>query len=326
MHAACRVAVATVFTLACALVCALVIAFAQAPVAWAQAVPPAGNGGKPPTAPAWSSQDIEAARARCGKLLEGLDLVVLPHDPVREGSDCGAPAPVQLVSIGSDPQISFAPPALLTCEMVAALHRWLQREVQPLARKHLGSPIVRIATMSSFSCRFAKATGRLSEHGRVNALDIGAFLTAEGQAALVLADWGPIARETAAKAVAADSGATKGTKDAKAKEAKAKEAKAKEPRTPPVVASTIPGLSREYAAVIFGESTSGIAPPIRLGGPRSEVPASAEALSGKALFLREVHRTACGIFATVLGPEANKAHKNHFHVDMANRKNGPFCE
>jgi len=314
MHAACRVAVATVFILVCALLCTLAGALARAPVAWAQGVPPAADSGKPPPAPAWSSQDIEAARARCGKLLEGLDLVVLPHDPVREGSECGAPAPVQLVSIGSDPQISFAPPPLLTCEMVAALHRWLQHEVQPLARKHLGSPVVRIATMSSFSCRMAKATGRLSEHGRVNALDIGAFLTAEGQTALVLADWGPVVRE--AKTVAAEPGPAKG----------AREAKTTVQRAPPVVASPIPGITIEHAAVVIGEPPPGFAPPIRLGGPTSEDSESAETLSGKALFLRGAHRTACGIFATVLGPEANKAHKNHFHLDMAIRKNGTFCE
>ena len=86
----------------------------------------------------------------------------------------------------------------------------------------------------------------------------------------------------------------------------------------------------EYPAVIIGEPPPGIAlgfaPPTRLGGPRSKDPTAAETLSGKALFLRGAHRTACGIFATVLGPEANNAHKNHFHLDMAQRKNGSFCE
>jgi hypothetical protein len=197
--------------------------------------------------------------------------------------------------------------------------------VQPLARRHLRAPIVRIATMSSFSCRIAKATGRLSEHGRVNALDIGAFLTAKGETTLVLADWGPIAREAAARAVAAKRGATK-----QAKEARGSKTKAQRP-PPPVVAGIVPGIALEHRAVTYGlVPPSGIAPghapPTRLGGPRSKEPASAEALSAKAQFLREVHRTACGIFATVLGPEANKAHKDHFHVDMATRKNGAFCE
>ena len=78
--------------------------------------------------------------------------------------------------------------------------------MQPLARKHLGAPVVRVATMSSYSCRnaYGRAKSRLSEHGRVNALDIGAFITAKGQTTMVVADWGPIAREIAARAAAAE--------------------------------------------------------------------------------------------------------------------------
>ncbi len=36
----------------------------------------------------------------------------------------------------------------------------------------------------------------------------------------------------------------------------------------------------------------------------------------KAVFLREVRQAACEHFSTVLGPEYNAAHRDHFHVDM----------
>lgn len=39
-------------------------------------------------------------------------------------------------------------------------------------------------------------------------------------------------------------------------------------------------------------------------------------------FMRIVHRSACRRFKTVLGPEYNAAHYNHFHFDMGR---GPFC-
>ena len=44
--------------------------------------------------------------------------------------------------------------------------------------------------MSSYSCRnaYGRAEGRLSEHGKVNALDIAGFVTARGQAAFDVAD------------------------------------------------------------------------------------------------------------------------------------------
>jgi hypothetical protein len=44
-------------------------------------------------------------------------------------------------------------------------------------------------------------------------------------------------------------------------------------------------------------------------------------------FLRGAHKTACTVFDTVLGPEANNAHRNHFHLDMADRvANTKICE
>ncbi len=42
-------------------------------------------------------------------------------------------------------------------------------------------------------------------------------------------------------------------------------------------------------------------------------------------FLKDIHQGACRIFGTVLGPEANEAHKNHFHFDLASRRK-PLCD
>lgn len=39
----------------------------------------------------------------------------------------------------------------------------------------------------------------------------------------------------------------------------------------------------------------------------------------KAAFLREVRDGACGTFTTVLSPDYNAAHADHFHLDSANR-------
>jgi hypothetical protein len=43
-------------------------------------------------------------------------------------------------------------------------------------------------------------------------------------------------------------------------------------------------------------------------------------------FVRKVHDDACNIFGTVLGPEANDAHKDHFHLDMKKRRRSALCE
>ena len=41
--------------------------------------------------------------------------------------------------------------------------------------------------------------------------------------------------------------------------------------------------------------------------------------------LRQVHRKACGPFGTVLGPNADRFHRDHFHVDTARHRGGAYC-
>ena len=40
----------------------------------------------------------------------------------------------------------------------------------------------------------------------------------------------------------------------------------------------------------------------------------------KSKFVKYLHDDACQTFGTVLGPDANEAHKNHFHFDMKQRR------
>jgi hypothetical protein len=58
------------------------------------------------------------------------------------------------------------------------------------------------------------------------------------------------------------------------------------------------------------------------------VPATVEMPEFKpeSAFLHEIHTGACTLFGTVLGPEANEAHKDHFHYDLAERKHANYCE
>ena len=41
--------------------------------------------------------------------------------------------------------------------------------------------------------------------------------------------------------------------------------------------------------------------------------------------LRKMHAGACGPFGTVLGPQADRFHRDHFHFDTANHRGGNFC-
>ncbi len=41
--------------------------------------------------------------------------------------------------------------------------------------------------------------------------------------------------------------------------------------------------------------------------------------------LRRLHKSACGPFGTVLGPNADRHHQDHFHLDTARHRSGAYC-
>jgi hypothetical protein len=45
----------------------------------------------------------------------------------------------------------------------------------------------------------------------------------------------------------------------------------------------------------------------------------------KGRTLKRIHGSACGPFGTVLGPKENRQHRDHFHLDVARYRGGPYC-
>ncbi|MEP2506496.1 MAG: extensin family protein [Paracoccaceae bacterium] len=41
--------------------------------------------------------------------------------------------------------------------------------------------------------------------------------------------------------------------------------------------------------------------------------------------LKNIHKKACGPFGTVLGPNADRYHRDHFHFDTARYRSGAYC-
>lgn len=330
---------------------------------------------KPPET--WSAAEITDAKARCTAILKRIHAVAIAEAPIKQGV-CGTPAPIQLISVGRNPEVALSPPAIVTCEMAEALHNWMKSDVQPLAKKRLGAEVIKIETMSSYSCRnaYGRKGGKLSEHGVANALDIRGFVTATGKTAYVLEHWGTPQREilariaaekakaeklaaeraAAEKAAQANQMAVKSKGTSKAPPGEPPSAEASATGTPgsglakntitdgtSKITVTLPGASDEHLAESGDETTFSIAPS-KLGGPKagqksrnqkaavglSALPlANAAGLSEPArreAFLHDVHQTACQLFGTTLGPEANAAHRNHFHIDLASRKTVKICD
>lgn len=77
----------------------------------------------------------------------------------------------------------------VACPLAGAFAGWARFGVDRAARQMLGSPLERIETMGSYSCRSVAGTSRLSAHSRAEAIDIGAFVLADGRRVSVKAGW-----------------------------------------------------------------------------------------------------------------------------------------
>ena len=181
--------------------------------------------------------------------------------------------------------IPLQPPAMTNCLLAAKLYSWVEDVLQPAARELLGSPVAKLVGTASYVCR--------NRNGDPNGpISEHAFANALDISGFMLAD-GRIIN------VLADWGPV---------------ARDKLPATPTpaTTPSPAPAIPRQKAA------------PSALAGPKQSVPPPAD-LSPNAQFLRRVHAKSCGLFGTVLGPEANEAHRNHLHLDMKSRRRA-FCE
>jgi hypothetical protein len=205
-------------------------------------------------------------------------------------------------SIGGADKVSFDPPLVLDCAMVVGLDRWLKESAQPAAREAFSSPVSKIIG-SSYACRnvYNLPGGHLSQHAFANAIDLPMFVLADGRKIDFTHGWGPTQRDLIAAAKAKKT--APGTTGSLAQQ----KANAKGATTEVVKVSTSPASNSATAA--------------------SPSPGSADdsSIAAEAKFLRLAHDGGCKIFSTVLGPEANDAHRTHLHLDLQERKTS-VCE
>ena len=156
-------------------------------------------------------------------------------------SVCGALQPFEMTAAAVG-RVSLKPAAVMRCQMVPSVEKWVQSVVEPSARYYFGVPVVEVRVAGSYGCRAMNhQTGaRLSEHGHANALDVSGFRLADGRIVSVQDGW--------------------------------------------------------------------------LGDVRERG------------FLRAVHRGACDTFTTVLGPNYDRLHRDHFHLDLMRRHGGSVCK
>ncbi|QWC58047.1 extensin [Erythrobacter sp. 3-20A1M] len=193
--------------------------------------------------PGWATaRKITALRndpAQCRAVLERSAIAFRQLEPAGEGA-CRREDRTQLTDFPLNPT---RPPT--TCAVAAALELWLRDGVNPIAQEIYGSKVARIEHYGSYSCRrlYGRDSGPWSEHATGNAIDIAAFVLADGTRISVLRDWDSTASE----------------------------------------------------------------------------PDRADR------FLHAARDRACDVFGTVLSPDYNDAHRDHFHLDQEARGFGGVC-
>ena len=134
--------------------------------------------------------------------------------------------------------ITLTQPALLTQDAAHTLNAWLAtRAIPEIGKRGGGLTGIRVASHYACRTRNSQKGARLSEHAAGRAIDISAFILADGSQITVQDGWG----------------------------------------------------------------------------------------NGDRALLKRLHASACGPFGTVLGPNSDAHHHDHFHLDVADYRSGAYC-
>lgn len=151
---------------------------------------PGGRGDQVVRGPADSAVAVSPGAAQCLAKLGQAGTRFTPLPDRYYGAGCSALGAVNLNALQGDrAQFSLANMGPVTCPTAELMAGWSRFGVDRAARQILGSPLARIETMGSYSCRNVSGTGRLSAHASAEAVDVAAFVLADGRRISVLDDW-----------------------------------------------------------------------------------------------------------------------------------------
>jgi hypothetical protein len=103
-------------------------------------------------------------------------------------SACTIDNPVRI----TDATVPWSPAGLLSCGFAARFDSFLSHDAERLAKRRLGSPIVSMRQLGTYSCRRmvgGHKSRHMSEHARGLAIDVAGFFLANGSYVSVQHDW-----------------------------------------------------------------------------------------------------------------------------------------
>jgi hypothetical protein len=101
-------------------------------------------------------------------------------------AECGSDDLVRLEAVilsGKGNRVAITPPAVLRCVMAEAVVNWVRDDLAPLAELSFGSPPRSVQSYTGYNCRPRNNIpgAMTSEHGKGNALDVGAIKFSNGR-------------------------------------------------------------------------------------------------------------------------------------------------
>jgi hypothetical protein len=106
------------------------------------------------------------------------------------GAGCSTVGTVKLASLKSDRrELALSNLGPVTCPLAESFAGWARFGVDRAAQQILGSALVRIETMGSYSCRNVAGTSRRSGHATASAIDVSGFVLADGRRITIAGDW-----------------------------------------------------------------------------------------------------------------------------------------
>lgn len=133
------------------------------------------------------------ARPEARQCLSQLSLTRASFTPLPDqyfGAGCSNLNTVRLAGLyGDDSPLAVTNLGPITCPLANTFAGWARFGADRAARQILGSPLVRIETMGTYNCRNVAGSTRRSGHATADAIDIAAFVLADGRRISVLGDW-----------------------------------------------------------------------------------------------------------------------------------------
>ncbi|MFC3173897.1 extensin family protein [Novosphingobium bradum] len=143
--------------------------------------------------PIQRSTQLYSPRPEAGACLSSLGRANAAFTPLPDqyfGAGCSTLNAVRLVSLRGDrTSLGVSNLGPVACPLAETFAGWARFGVDRAARQILGSALVRIETMGSYSCRTVAGSDRMSAHATARAIDVGGFVLADGRRITVLNDW-----------------------------------------------------------------------------------------------------------------------------------------